>query len=631
MADGNFERFNNFVKSGQGNINMNQGINNQSNPIQQGNGMKPQGINIQSLQPNKPMQQSVVQGPMAQQLKQPGMAPTAHQGLQQVQQGAKQQQMGMPQQQVQQMGMQQQPQMGMQQQQPQMGIQQQQSQMGMQQQQPQMGVQQQQPQMGVQQQQPQMGIPQQQAQQGMQINNQQQIVQQNNKPMGQQGIQQPNAMGSNQNMNNFQSFQEEPKDPNTIKIGNDSDVVVYGKMTNMSINSRKETKKKTSAGKIIKYAIISLSVLLVCFIVGFYVKIKKAAQRMEDNGVVNVEVNEENIGLDDSKEKVGYRTLALYGLDADSGGTKRSDTIMVCVINETTGEIKLCSLYRDTFLYVENWTKRDKTQYTKVNAAYTLSPEDALKALNQNLALHVTDYVAVDFITLVRIVDALGGIEVTLPDKDNFIFWLNAAGYEGAYLNKEKYVPLDEKLRGKTVTLTGFQALGYCRVRKASQKALAKSRPLKGESDLTRAARQNEVIKLIFEKVKTNGITSMNKLIEVCQDQKNMSTSLSWNEIKELGKNALDKGYYISDERLNFPENPHLVEMWASKASTQFPENSLLEDVQNLHKKLYPDQELTSSELTKVIEISEQLEKYEQQYGTGTPATKSGTSADTSN
>ena len=377
-----------------------------------------------------------------------------------------------------------------------------------------------------------------------------------------------------------------------------------------------------------KKVILIVSILIVvigiiCGIVSWILmmdkKIEEGVQDSTDNKVNKEEVIDNNV-----VEKDGYRTIALLGIDAGEEGVPRSDTIMLANINENTGEIQLVSLYRDSFLYIEDWSKRSvaidgEVDYTKINHAYQMGVDKTLKALNQNLALHITDYVAVDFITVARIVDAVGGIEVTIPDKANFIYYLNGMGRQAASMAGEKYKELSNSKRGKTVTLDGFQALGYCRVRKGNVDGY----PLKGESDYTRAARQQEVINKVVDKIKseglTNGISLIDELVDICGNKENMSTSFSYDEIKELAVDALKKGYSLSDGgKLQFPFKPHEVKMWKgvrkNYVSSQFSDTSLIDDVKELHALLYPDKELTEEELERVEEISDQLEIYEKRF-----------------
>ena len=66
-----------------------------------------------------------------------------------------------------------------------------------------------------------------------------------------------------------------------------------------------------------------------------------------------------NEGVEDIEVLKGYWNIALFGVDSTTGAlTKntRSDTIMVASINQDTKEVKLVSIYRDSFLNLGNDT-----------------------------------------------------------------------------------------------------------------------------------------------------------------------------------------------------------------------------------------------------------------------------------
>ena len=129
----------------------------------------------------------------------------------------------------------------------------------------------------------------------------------------------------------------------------------------------------------------------------------------EDKIIINEQVR-------DAEETTmrGYRNIALFGVDSTTGAlTKntRSDTIMIASINQDTGECKLVSVFRDTYLNLSN------DSYNKCNAAYAKGgPEMAINMLNMNLDLNITDFVTVGFAGLTDTIDALGGVYI---DVDN--------------------------------------------------------------------------------------------------------------------------------------------------------------------------------------------------------------------
>lgn len=113
-----------------------------------------------------------------------------------------------------------------------------------------------------------------------------------------------------------------------------------------------------------------------------------------------------NENVENNEVMQGYRNIALFGVDSQEGslgkGT-RSDTIIIASINQDTGDVKLVSVFRDTYLNLGN------DNYNKCNAAYAKGgPEQAIMMLNKNLDMNITDYVTVGFDGLIEVIDALG-------------------------------------------------------------------------------------------------------------------------------------------------------------------------------------------------------------------------------
>lgn len=228
----------------------------------------------------------------------------------------------------------------------------------------------------------------------------------------------------------------------------------------------------------------------------------------EEEIVVNEGVSEEQLEV-----MKGYRNVALFGVDSTVGAlTKntRSDTIMVASINQDTKEIKLVSVYRDTFMNLGN----DK--YNKCNAAYASGgPKQAISMLNANLDLSITDFVTVGFAGLVDVIDALGGIQMDVTKEE--IVHLNNYQYGIAENLKRDYTPV--KNTGLQV-LDGMQATGYCRIRYT-----------KGD-DFKRAERQRNVLKAIMEEARG---ASVSELVEIANNVfDEVYTSFGLTEITEL-------------------------------------------------------------------------------------------------
>ena len=184
--------------------------------------------------------------------------------------------------------------------------------------------------------------------------------------------------------------------------------------------------------------------------------------KLQSEDVGEVDVNED-MDADTAKLLKGYTNIALFGIDTrkigELGAGNRSDTMIIASINNETKEVKLMSVYRDTYL-----NRADDT-YGKCNAAYKSGgPKQAMEMLNTNLDLNIQYYVSVDFVALIKTIDALGGIEIDVQDDE----WeyVNAYMYETTEISEAYLDHYSPFLEGPGLqTLDGLQATAYCRIR----------------------------------------------------------------------------------------------------------------------------------------------------------------------
>ena len=129
----------------------------------------------------------------------------------------------------------------------------------------------------------------------------------------------------------------------------------------------------------------------------------------------NIEVNE-GISAESKEIMKSYTTIALFGLDNRSNGNLskgRSDVIMIANINNDTKEVKLCSVFRDSYLDTGDGS------FKKCNAAYAKGgPMQAINMLNMNLDMNITDFVTVGFSGLTETIDALGGVYIDVKEEE---------------------------------------------------------------------------------------------------------------------------------------------------------------------------------------------------------------------
>lgn len=284
----------------------------------------------------------------------------------------------------------------------------------------------------------------------------------------------------------------------------------------------------------------------------------------EEKITINEEVAE-SIETDKSEEAKGYRNIALFGVDATDGelgkGT-RSDSIIIASIDMDTQEIKLVSVFRDTFLNLGN------DSYNKCNAAYANGgPEQAINMLNMNLDLDITDYITVGFGGLIDSVDALGGIEMDVTETE--ITHLNNYQMTMAEELGLDYIPVEHSGRQ---LLNGLQATAYCRIRYT-----------KGD-DFRRAQRQRDVLTAMMDKAKYASVSDLTEMVNAILPE--VQTSLGVNDILSVLGSVAGYDVVASD---GFPfEGSRTGANVGSKGSCVIPDD-LEENVVELHEMLYPE------------------------------------------
>lgn len=290
---------------------------------------------------------------------------------------------------------------------------------------------------------------------------------------------------------------------------------------NRNRKRKKMTRRQRRKRKLILFIVEVLVILILLAALFVIIKLNKL------NNTGDLDEDKLNINIDAKTQELldGYTNIALFGIDNRSTGkyeSGNSDCIMIASINNDTKEVRLISVYRDSFLAVD-----DDDHLRKLNAAYAKGgPTGAVAALNKNLDLDIKEYVAVDFNAVMEVVDALGGIELDITSKEaetmkiyinemNEVMGTNGTAVSGPGLQ----------------TVNGIQALAYCRDRYS------------GGDDYGRTERQRTVISKIVEKAKAASLPTLNKVIdELFPD---ISTSLSSSEI--LGLAAGIKDYELAD------------------------------------------------------------------------------------
>ena len=358
--------------------------------------------------------------------------------------------------------------------------------------------------------------------------------------------------------------------------------------------SKKMSAKKKAARRRRRTMLFVAEIIVLAVMLGFLYTVLKTEK------VDKIKIDEESIVMDmnenvETNENMkGYRNIALFGVDSREGalgkGT-RSDTIIIASINQDSGDVKLLSVFRDTYLNLGN------DSYNKCNAAYAKGgPEQAITMLNRNLDMNITDYITVGFDGLIEVIDALGGVEINVTEAEishlnNYQISMVGKTTDGKNFTAEAGKDYTPVTSAGLQTLNGLQATAYCRIRYIG-------------NDFQRAQRQRDVITAISEKAKKANISKLNDVVNGVMD--NVSTSLDVSEILGVLK---DIGNYSVVANDGFPfEKYRATGTVGSKGSCVIPQD-LKKNVEELHAFLFDEND---------YKVSSEVEEYSKKVASDT-------------
>ena len=337
---------------------------------------------------------------------------------------------------------------------------------------------------------------------------------------------------------------------------------------------RKKKKKKKRKRKIwITFFELFLMIGIVCFAGYMYLNSRfDFVQRLpwDPDDIKNVDISVEK-----QEQMSGYWTIAIFGVDSRNesvGKGNNSDVNIICNIDQGTGEIRLVSVYRDSYLNIS-----DKNAYNKLNAAYMLGgPEQAVKALNKNLDIDIDDYATFNWKAVADAINILGGIDVEITKSE--FYYINAFISETV---KATGVASTHLKSAGMNHLDGVQAVAYGRLRLM-------------DTDYARTERQRKIIKLAFEKMKKADWATINNIVQTVFPQ--VATSIDINDLLKTGRNITR--YHLT-ETTGFPSE-HKEKKMGRKGSCVIPQ-TLESNVIELHHFLFGDEGYVPTDTVKNI------------------------------
>ena len=330
-------------------------------------------------------------------------------------------------------------------------------------------------------------------------------------------------------------------------------------------------KKGLSTFLRIVLALILILVILVGFIF-FYVKGKL-------DKIQTIELpSDKDLGITETvaQNLTGYRNVAIFGVDSrsdDYGKGNRSDCIIIASINNDTGEIKLISVYRDTYVKIDGYG------LDKITHAYSYGEAPlAIKTLNTNLDLNINEFVTVNFDSVAEAVDQLGGVQLTITADE--------IKYINGYINETS------KVTGKTsqyitepgtYTVDGVQAVAYSRIRYTDG------------GDYKRTERMRTVIEAMFSKLKTKSLAEINSFADAILPH--VYTNISATDIISM---VPSMSKYKVTESIGWPYDTKgkTMDRWYGIPIT------LESNVTQLHKEAFGEEDYVPSDTVKTISQS---------------------------
>ena len=330
----------------------------------------------------------------------------------------------------------------------------------------------------------------------------------------------------------------------------------------------RDKKKKAFRTRIILMVAVEV-ITLVC-IFGFG-SVYRYMHMTQDVTFDKSKVENNNIDISQKQKMSGYWTVAVFGVDSRDGGVgsgANADVQIICNVDMATGDIKLVSVYRDTYLK----TGKSNSRYAKINEAYAIGgPEQAVSALNSNLDLNIENYVTFNWKAVADAVEMLGGVDIDITDKE--FYYMNAYIHETsvkAGINPQNPAANYIKSAGPQ-HLNGVQAVAYARLRYM-------------DSDFERTKRQREVISQCLDHAKKADLATLTSVIDVVLPQ--VAFNIDTADIIELAKGI---SRYNIKESTGFPKDLK-DQMMGKKGDCVIPV-TLVSNVKWLHSVLFDDED----------------------------------------
>lgn len=210
--------------------------------------------------------------------------------------------------------------------------------------------------------------------------------------------------------------------------------------------------------------------------------------------------------------------ILLMGGDSRSlTGYERTDSMIILSLNRDSGEMKMTSIMRDT------WVKYPgRNQSNRINAANVFGgPDLAMATVNSCFGTDIEDYVLINMTGLIKVIDLVGGVDLEITESERKY----ANQYAGSYLGATADYDGETSLSSSgLVHMNGLLAMSYARNRYT-------------DSDYGRVMRQQKVLLALAEKAQDTEVDELMNMAGEISDY--MQTNMTNDELREVATAAL--------------------------------------------------------------------------------------------
>lgn len=305
-----------------------------------------------------------------------------------------------------------------------------------------------------------------------------------------------------------------------------------GEHKNAALGSTAMPQKKKKTAKRILLTILLVLLLMVDAVV---IAVHSVPRVIIDSNIQHTsELSESEVAVTPDLPPVQeVHNIALFGIDQSSGSVGRSDAMIVLSIDKTNNKIKMTSLSRDSLVPIDGYGQ-EKLTHAWAHGHAKL----AVKTINQNFGLNITDYVYVNFEEFRSVIDYLGGV------------YLDVSAAEMKTLNNYYGTWVEQYGEGVSqITQTGRQLLN-------GGQALSYARNRTDGGDSTRTNRQREVLEAMYQRVKEQPLSklpgTLTQALRLCH------TNMSSDELLDVATWAITNSPEITG--LHMPNEE--LEVW---------------------------------------------------------------------